>query len=59
MEMSGLDPDTDRVLEVAMVVTDTQLNTVAEGPVLVVHQPDAVLDRDGRLEQVHACASRG
>ncbi len=43
MEMSGLDPDSDRILEVALVVTDPQLNTVAEGPVLVVHQPDAVL----------------
>jgi oligoribonuclease len=43
MEMSGLDPDSDRILEVAVVVTDSQLNTVAEGPVLIVHQPDAVL----------------
>ena len=43
MEMSGLDPDSDRILDVALVVTDSQLNTVAEGPVLVVHQPDAVL----------------
>jgi oligoribonuclease len=44
MEMSGLDPDNDRVLEVALVVTDKELNIVEEGPVLVVHQPDAVLD---------------
>ncbi len=44
MEMSGLDPDADRVLEVALVVTDKDLNLVEEGPVLVVHQPDAVLD---------------
>jgi oligoribonuclease len=44
MEMSGLDSDTDKVLEVAIVVTDSQLNIVAEAPVLVVHQPDAVLD---------------
>ena len=44
MEMSGLSPDTDRVLEVALVVTDAQLNTIAEAPVLVVHQSDAVLD---------------
>ena len=44
MEMSGLLPETDRVLEVAIVVTDAELNTVAEAPVLVVHQPDAVLD---------------
>jgi oligoribonuclease len=45
MEMSGLNPDADRVLEVAIVVTDPQLVTVAEAPVKVVHQADAVLDR--------------
>jgi oligoribonuclease len=44
MEMSGLSPEGDRVLEVAIVVTDSQLNTVAEAPVKVVHQSDAVLD---------------
>ena len=44
MEMSGLNPDTDRILEVALVVTDPQLKTVAEAPVLVVRQPAAVLD---------------
>ena len=44
MEMSGLSPDTDRVLELAVVITDGQLNTVAESPVLVVHQSDEVLD---------------
>jgi oligoribonuclease len=44
MEMTGLDPDNDRIIEVALVVTDKELNVVAEGPVLVVHQPDVVLD---------------
>ena len=44
MEMSGLVPDRDRILEVAMVVTDSELNTIAEAPVFVVHQPDEVLD---------------
>lgn len=44
MEMSGLNPETDRILEIALVVTDSKLNTVAEAPVLVVHQVDAVLD---------------
>ena len=44
MEMSGLVPERDRVLEVAMVVTDAELNTIAEAPVYVVHQPDEVLD---------------
>jgi oligoribonuclease len=44
MEMTGLSPDNDRIIEIAMVVTDAQLETVAEAPVLVVHQPDSVLD---------------
>ena len=44
MEMTGLVPETDRVIEIALIVTDAQLNTVAEGPVLVVHQPDEVLE---------------
>ena len=44
MEMTGLSPDTDRIIERAIVVTDADLNTVAEGPVLVVHQPDEVMN---------------
>ena len=44
MEMSGLSSDRDRIIEVALVVTDSQLNVVAEAPVLVVHQSDTVLD---------------
>lgn len=44
MEMSGLVPERDRILEVAIVVTDGELNVVAEAPVWVVHQPDEVLD---------------
>src|SRR5258706_5625429 len=44
MEMSGLVPDRDRILEVAMVVTDAELNTIAEAPVYVIHQPDEVLE---------------
>jgi len=44
MEMTGLDPDKDRIIEIAVVVTDSQLNALSEAPVLVVHQPDSVLD---------------
>ena len=44
LEMTGLDPDRDRILELAIVITDAELNTVAESPVLVVHQSDSVLD---------------
>lgn len=44
MEMTGLKPDTDRIIEVALVVTDGELNTVAEAPVWVVRQDAAALD---------------
>jgi oligoribonuclease len=44
MEMSGLNPDTDKILEVALVVTDGNLNTVAEAPVLILHQLAALLE---------------
>lgn len=43
-EMSGLDPDKERLLEVAVVITGPQLTPRVEGPVLVIHQTDAVLD---------------
>ncbi|HTL27231.1 MAG TPA: exonuclease domain-containing protein, partial [Burkholderiales bacterium] len=43
MEMSGLVPDSDRILELALLVTDSDLNHLSEGKVLVVHQPDEVL----------------
>jgi oligoribonuclease len=44
LEMTGLDPDSDLIIEIATVVTDKHLVVLAEGPVLAVHQPDAVLD---------------
>ena len=44
MEMTGLQPDSDRIIEIAMLVTDAQLTILAEGPVIVVHQPDSVLE---------------
>lgn len=44
MEMTGLQPDSDRIIEIALLVTASDLSPVAEGPVLVVHQPDEVLD---------------
>ena len=45
MEMTGLDPDNDRIIEVAAVVTDANLNVLAEGPVIAVHQSDETLDK--------------
>ena len=44
MEMTGLNPDGDRIIEIAMLVTDPDLGLVAAGPVLVLHQPDEVLE---------------
>ncbi len=65
MEMTGLEPDTDRIIEVAMVVTDSQLNVLGESPVVAIHQPDSVMDgmddwnkathgRSGLIERVKA-----
>jgi len=65
MEMTGLEPDTDRIIEVAVVVTDMHLNIIAEGPVFAIHQSDETLDkmdawnkgthgRSGLIEKVKA-----
>ncbi len=65
MEMTGLDPDTDRIIEIAVVVTDPNLNVLAEGPVFAIHQSDDMLDgmdawnkgthgRSGLIERVKA-----
>jgi len=44
LEMTGLNPDEDLIIEIATAVTDKHLNMLAEGPVLAIHQSDAVLD---------------
>ena len=44
MEMTGLNPDTDRIIEVAMIITDSDLNVLAQSEVLVIHQPDSIID---------------
>ena len=65
MEMTGLEPDTDRIIEVAVVVTDVHLNILPEGPVFEIHQSDETLDnmdawnkgthgRSGLIERVKA-----
>ncbi len=43
LEMTGLEPDHDRIIEIATIVTDAQLNTLAEGPVFAIHQNETVL----------------
>ncbi|GAB2715773.1 oligoribonuclease [Halomonas garicola] len=45
LEMTGLDPNRERIIEVATLVTDGDLNTVAEGPVIAVKQPDSLLEQ--------------
>lgn len=55
MEMTGLVPETDRIIEIAVVITDNELNTVIEAPVLIVHQTDSVLDgMDSWNKSTHA-----
>ncbi|HUT42486.1 MAG TPA: oligoribonuclease [Gammaproteobacteria bacterium] len=44
LEMTGLDTNSDRIIEIATIVTDSQLNILAEGPVLAIHQPDEVMN---------------
>ena len=55
MEMTGLVPETDRIIEIAIVITDNDLNTIAEAPVLVVYQENQVLDNmDAWNKSTHA-----
>ncbi|HQQ36426.1 MAG TPA: oligoribonuclease, partial [Rugosibacter sp.] len=65
MEMTGLNPDSDRIIEIAMVVTNSNLEVIAEAPTWVIHQSDEVLNgmdewnrnthsRSGLIERVKA-----
>ncbi len=45
LEMTGLDPEKERIIEIATIVTDKNLNILAEGPVLAVHQSDELLNK--------------
>ncbi|NBP51094.1 MAG: oligoribonuclease [Actinobacteria bacterium] len=54
LEMTGLDPDRDVIVEIATIVTDDELQVVAEGPDLIIHQPDDVLARmSGVVREMH------
>lgn len=53
LEMTGLSPDTDRIIEIATIITNTDLQVVAEGPVLAVHQSKAVMDGMDEWNQRH------
>ena len=43
LEMTGLDTDNDFIIEIATIITDSQLNILEEGPVVAIHQPDSCL----------------
>ncbi|XAW89711.1 oligoribonuclease [Vibrio sp. CDRSL-10 TSBA] len=45
LEMTGLEPETHKIIEIATIVTDSQLNILAEGPVLAIHQPESELQK--------------
>lgn len=53
LEMTGLDPERERIIELACVVTDTDLNVLAVGPEWVIHQPQSVLDQMDDWNQQH------
>lgn len=57
LEMTGLDPDSDNIIEIATVITDKNLNILAEGPVMAIHQADSVLDAMDDWNQQHHGAS--
>jgi oligoribonuclease len=57
LEMSGLDPEKCTIIEIASIITDVELRIVAEGPVLAIHQPDAVLDAMDDWNREHHAAS--
>ena len=44
LEMTGLDTNNDAIIEIATIVTDDQLNILAEGPIIAIHQPDSALE---------------
>ena len=44
LEMTGLDTQNDQIIEIATIVTDAELNILAEGPMIAIHQPQALLD---------------
>jgi len=57
LEMTGLEPDSDYIIEIATIITDSELNIIAEGPVVAVNQPDVVLDAMDDWNKSHHGAS--
>lgn len=57
LEMTGLDPERDVIIEIATLITDGDLNLIAEGPALAVHQPESILKGMDEWNQTHHAAS--
>jgi oligoribonuclease len=57
LEMTGLNPERDRIIEIATIVTDSNLNIVAEGPAFAIHQPDSLLNQMDEWNTTHHNAS--
>ena len=57
LEMTGLDPVENKIIEIATIVTDGQLNIIAEGPNLVIHQPEEELDKMDEWNVSHHTAN--
>ena len=57
LEMTGLDPDRESIIEIATIVTDGELNTLAEGPVFAIQQPESLLAAMDDWNQTHHAAS--
>lgn len=53
LEMTGLNPLEDRIIEIATIVTDSELSIIAEGPVFAIHQPDALLEQMDDWNKAH------
>ncbi len=53
LEMTGLDPDNDLIIEIATIITDKNLNIIAEGPVIAVHQPEQAIEAMDDWNQKH------
>jgi len=55
LEMTGLDPNSDVIIEIATIVTDKHLNVLDEGPSIVIHQPDEIMDNMDEWCTTHPC----
>ena len=53
LEMTGLDPEKEKIIEIATIITDSDLNIIAEGPNIAIHQSNELLDNMDELSLIH------